>query len=188
MWSPSTGRFFCSQHCSGVGSAIVFGLFPAWQASRVDLNSVLKNSERGIGASASAQRASQILVVMQIALSFMLFVGAGLLAASLWRMASTQLGYRTNHVLTASINLPQEHYADSEAKSRFAADLSRRVSALPGVEAVTEASNFHAQLGENPLSIEGDPGRFSAGGIATQSVSANFFRCNADSIVSRQSL
>ena len=86
----------------GFGSAIVFGLLPAWQASRVDLNSVLKNNERGIGASASAQRASQILVVMQIALSLMLFVGAGLLGASLWRMATTQLGYRTNHVLTAT--------------------------------------------------------------------------------------
>jgi putative ABC transport system permease protein len=159
---------------SGVASAVVFGLFPAWQASRVDLNSVLKNHERGAGTSPSGQRASQGLVVMQIALSLMLFVGAGLLAASLWRMASTQLGYRTNHVLTASINLPQEHYADSQAKSRFAADLSRRVSALPGVEAVAEASNF-TPGGENPLSVEGDPGRFSAGGTATQSVSANFF-------------
>jgi predicted permease len=159
---------------SGIGSSIVFGLFPAWQTSRVDLNSVLKNNERGIGASASAQHASQVLVVMQVALSLMLFVGAGLLAASLWQMASTQLGYRTNHVLTASVNLPREHYGDSEAKSRFAANLSRRVSALPGVESVAEASNF-TPMGENPLSVEGDPGRFSAGGIATQSVSANFF-------------
>ncbi len=159
---------------TGVGSAVVFGLFPAWQSSRVDLNSVLKNNERGIGAGVSAQRASQLLVVMQIALSLMLFVGAGLLGASLWRMASTQLGYRTNHVLTATVNLPQDHYSDREAKSRFAADLSTRVSAIPGVEAVAEASSFTPR-GENPLSVEGAPGRFSAGGIATQSVSANFF-------------
>jgi predicted permease len=159
---------------SGVCSAIVFGLFPAWQASRVDLNSVLKNNERGIGASASAQRASQTLVVVQIALSLMLFVGAGLLAVSLWRMASTRLGYRTNHVLTASVNLPQEHYSDSEARTRFAADLSRRVSALPGVEAVASASNF-TPMGENQLSVQGEPGRFSPGGISTQSVSGNFF-------------
>ena len=158
----------------GVASAIVFGLLPAWQASRVDLNSVLKNNQRGMGASASAQRASQILVVMQIALSLMLFVGAGLLAASLWRMASTQLGYRTNHVLTASVNLPLQRYADNQAKYRFAADFSQRVAALPGVDAVAEASSF-TPAGENPLSVEGAPGRFSAGGIATQSVSANFF-------------
>jgi putative ABC transport system permease protein len=142
--------------------------------SRVDPNSALSNSQRGIGAGASAQRTSQILVVMQIALSFMLFVGAGLLAASLWRMASTRLGYRTNHVLTATIHLPQEHYPDSDAKSRFAADLSSAVSALPGVETVTAASNF-TPIGENPLSIQADPSRFSAGGIATQSVGSNFF-------------
>ena len=158
----------------GFSSAIVFGLLPAWQASRVDLNSVLKNNQRGMGASASAQRASQVLVVMQIALSLMLFVGAGLLGASMWRMASTPLGYRTNHVLTATVNLPQGHYGDNEGKARFAAELSRRVSAMPGVEAVAEASYF-TPGGENPLSVEGDPGRFSAGGIATQSVSANFF-------------
>ncbi|HEY4050396.1 MAG TPA: ABC transporter permease [Acidobacteriaceae bacterium] len=158
----------------GVGSAIVFGLFPAWQASRVNLNSVLKNSERGIGASASAQRTSQVLVVMQIAFSLMLFVGAGLLATSLRRMASTQLGYRTDHVLTAKINLPKERYADGDARSRFAGNFARMVSALSGVEAVTGASNF-APIGESPLSIEGDPSKFSTGGIATQSVSANFF-------------
>jgi putative ABC transport system permease protein len=158
----------------GVGSVTVFGLFPAWQASRADLNSVLKNSERGIGASASAQRASQAFVVLQIALSLMLFVGAGLLAASLWQMASTRLGYRTNHVLTATISLANEQYAGTDAKSRFAANLSRTIAALPGVETVTEASNF-TPMGENPLSVEGDPSRFSAGGVATQSVGANFF-------------
>jgi putative ABC transport system permease protein len=125
--------------------------------------------------SVSAQRASQILVVMQIALSLMLFVGAGLLGASLWRMASTPLGYRTNQVLTASVNLPQQRYADNQSKYLFAADFSGRVAALPGVDAVAEASSF-TPAGENPLSVEEDPGRFSAGGVATQSVSANFFQ------------
>ena len=158
----------------GFASAIVFGLLPAWQASRVDLNSVLKNNQQSMGPSASTQRASQMIVVMQIALSLMLFVGAGLLGASLWRMATTRLGYRTNHVLTAHVNLPQQRYADNQAKYQFAADFSRRVATLPGVDAVAEASSF-TPSGENPLSVEGDPGRFSAGGIATQSVSANFF-------------
>ena len=157
----------------GVGSVVVFGLVPAWRASRADLNSVLRNSERAIGASASAQRTSQLLVVMQVALSLMLFVGAGLLAASLWRMASTRLGYRTNQVVTATINLPKERYAAPDAKARFAANLASSVSTLPGVETVTTASGF-APTGENPLSVEGDASKFSTGGIATQSVSANF--------------
>jgi predicted permease len=157
----------------GVGSVVIFGLLPAWGASRADLNSVLKNSERGIGASASAQRTSQALVVMQIALSLMLFVGAGLLAKSLWKMASTRLGYRTDQVLTATINLPSEHYADVDAKSKFAMNFLRSISGLPGTEAVALASSF-TPTGEYPLSVEGNASRFSSGGIATQSISANF--------------
>ena len=140
----------------GVASAIVFGLLPAWQASRVDLNSVLKNNQRGMGASASAQRASQMLVVMQIALSLMLFVGAGLLGASLWRMASTQLGYRTNHVLTATRQSAPGTLRRQPGKIPGLLPISpRRVAALPGVDAVAEASSF-TPTGENPLSVEGD--------------------------------
>jgi predicted permease len=159
---------------SGVGSAIVFGLFPAWRGSRIDLNSVLKNGERGIGANAFAQRSSQALAVTQIALSLMLFVGAGLLGASLWKMASTPLGYRTDRVLTADLNLTPEHYPDTDARSRFAADFAQKLSAQPGVEAVTIASDL-TPAGENPLSVEGDASRFSAAGIASQSVGAKFF-------------
>ena len=157
----------------GVGSAIAIGLIPAWRASGVDPNFVLNNGERSVGRDVSAQRTSRALVVMQMALSLMLFVGAGLLAASLWKMASTRLGYRTDGVLTAKINLPKEHYADADARSRFAARLAEKISALSGVEAVAAASSF-TPMGENALSVEGDAG-FSPGGIATQSVSPGFF-------------
>lgn len=158
----------------GVASAIAFGLFPAWRASRIDLNTVLKNGERGVGENASAHRTSQAFVVMQFSLSLMLFVGTGLLTASLWKMASTPLGYRTDRVLTAKVNLPQEHYPGTDARSRFVSDFAEKVSGLSGVETVTEASGF-TPVGENSLSVEGDASRFSAGGIATQSVSADFF-------------
>lgn len=158
----------------GVASTIAFGLFPAWRASRTDLNTVLKSGERGVGENASAHRTSQAFVVLQFSLSLMLFVGAGLLAASLWKMASTPLGYRTDRVLTAEVNLPQEHYPGTDARSRFASSFAEKVSGLSAVETVTEASSF-TPMGENPLSVEGDASRFSAGGIATQSVSADFF-------------
>jgi predicted permease len=157
----------------GVGSAIAIGAIPAWRASGVDPNFVLSHGEQNIGRSVSAQRTSRALVVLQIAFSLMLFVGAGLLAASLWNMASTRLGYRTDRVLTAQVNLPKEHYQDTDARSRFAGELAEKIFRLNGVEAVTEASSF-TPMGENPLSVEGDAG-FSPGGIATQSVSAGFF-------------
>ncbi len=155
-------------------SAIVFGLFPAWRASHVDLNSALKSGERGLSAGRSAQRASRTLVILQIALSLMLFVGAGLLSASLWRMASTSLGYRTDHVLTATVNLPKEQYADADVRSRFAANFEQKVSALPGVAAVTLASSLTPKF-DNPISVEGDASKFSASGVATQDVGPSFF-------------
>jgi putative ABC transport system permease protein len=157
----------------GVGAAIAIGLIPAWRASGVDPNFVLNNGQRSIGRDISAQRISRALVVMQMGLSLMLFVGAGLLAASLWNMASTRLGYRTDRVLTARINLPKEHYENPDTRTRFAAQLTEKTSALNGVEAVTAASSL-TPMGEDPLSVEGDAG-FSPGGIAAQSVSSGFF-------------
>jgi putative ABC transport system permease protein len=156
----------------GAGSVLIFGLFPAWRSSEVDLNAALKDRERSTAASGGARSTSRTLVVLQIALSLMLFVGAGLLAASLWRMASTPLGYRTDHILTGKIDLPRE--ADADAKSRFAAALAQKVSTLPGVAAMTEASEV-TPMGENPLSVEGDPSRYSAGGVASQAIATNFF-------------
>ena len=156
----------------GAGSVLIFGLFPAWRSSEVDLNAALKDRERSTGARGGARSTSRALVVLQIALSLMLFVGAGLLAASLWRMASTPLGYRTDHVLTATVNLPKE--ADADAKSRFAVTLAQKISTLPGIAAMTEASEV-TPVGENPLSVEGEPSRYSAGGVASQAVAMNFF-------------
>ena len=155
-------------------SAITFGLFPAWRASHVDLNSALKSGERGLSAGRSAQRASRTLVILQIALSLMLFVGAGLLSASLWRMAATPLGYRTDHVLTATVNLPKEQYADADVRSRFAANFEQKVSALPGVAAVAVASSLTPKF-DNPISVEGDASKFSASGVTTQDVGPSFF-------------
>jgi predicted permease len=156
----------------GAGSVLIFGLFPAWRSSEVDLNAALKDKERSTDARGGARSTSRTLVVLQIALSLMLFVGAGLLAASLWRMASTPLGYRTDHILTGKIDLPRE--ADADAKSRFAAAFAQKVSVLPGVAAMTEASEV-TPMGENPLCVEGDPSRYSAGGVASQAIATNFF-------------
>ena len=156
----------------GAGSVLVFGLFPAWRSSEIDLNAALKDRERSTGAGVGAKSTSRTLVVLQIALSLMLFVGAGLLAASLWRMTSTPLGYRTDHVLTATVDLAKE--ADADAKSRFAVALAQKVSTLPGVAAMTEASEV-TPMGENPLSVEGNPSRYSAGGVASQAIATNFF-------------
>jgi predicted permease len=159
---------------AGVGSVVLFGLAPALRASRADLNSILKNGGRGAGVDISAHRTSQVLVTAQIGLSLMLVVGAGLLAVSLWKMASTSVGYRTNQVLTGTISLPPNHYGAPDATTRLTSTLEHSVSALPGVESVVAASYF-TPLGEDPIAVKGEPLKSSNGGIFTQTVTANFF-------------
>jgi predicted permease len=159
----------------GIGSAVVFGLFPAWRGPRVDLNTTLKNSERSAGTSESIQRVSQSFVIIQVALSLTLLAGAGLLVESLWRLASTQLGYRTDHLLTATVNLASQRYPDVKTRSLISDRIADAVSSLPGVQGATSASDSTPH-GETLLSIAGDssPQRASAQ-VATQEVATNFF-------------
>ena len=159
--------------CLGIGSVVIFGLLPAWQASRSDVNSVLKSSGNSVGNSTASRRTSEILVVAQIALSLILLTGACLLTTSLWKMASEHLGYRTDRVVTSTINMTGARYDDAEARSRFASELSNSTSSLNGVEDAVTASSV-VPMGDSPLSVEGEPSRFSISGTATQDISPAF--------------
>jgi predicted permease len=159
---------------TGIGSAIVFGLLPAWRESRTDPGTMLKSGSNQ-GGHASVQRAAQLLVSLQVALSMVLMAGTGLLAESLFKLASTQLGYRTDHLFTAVVHLPEAHYADTNARSRFASAFAQKIAALPGVQAVAFGSNFTPN-GESLLSIQGDGNLAShPGSVETQEVSASYF-------------
>jgi predicted permease len=158
------------------GSAACFGLLPAIRGSRVDLNTVLRSGERGSGLTTGGQRVSRILVALQVALSLILLAGAGLLIESLWRFAATPVGYRTDHLLTAWVNLPSERYASSDAKNDLYTRLAERVSGLPEVQALAGASHF-VPSNDNLLSIQGEaPPAVKRPTVQAQSVSANFRR------------
>jgi predicted permease len=160
----------------GAGSTLLFGLLPAIRGSRVDLNSVLRTGERGMSLTASAQHASRTLVALQVALSLMLLAGAGLLIESLWRLASTPVGYRTDNLLTAWVNLPDDRYRSLDAKNEFFSRFADKVSSLPGVQAVMGASTYFPKS-ENLFSIQGNatpPGPQPS--VQEQVISANFLR------------
>ena len=142
---------------AGILSALAFGLFPAWRGSRVDPNTALKAGSPGPGQTASAQRAARTLVVVQVALSMVLLVVAGLLAESLWKLASTDVGYRTDHIFTAEVNLPSDRYPDAGARSRLATELVARLGSLPQVKAVALGSRFLPMGGSDSLAVEGRP-------------------------------
>jgi predicted permease len=160
---------------AGILSALAFGSFPAWRGSRVNLNVELSAGGKGQTSAAPAQRVSHSLVVIQVALSTVLVAGAGLLTESLWKLASTPLGYRTDHLFTARVDLPPERYKDEDARSRFAAAFATRAASLPGIQDIAVASDFTPAQGET-FSIAGEKTSQDASTmVATQDVSANFF-------------
>jgi putative ABC transport system permease protein len=123
-------------------AGIGFGVAPALQVSRPDLEATLRESGRGGGASRRQTRARNLLVVCQIALALVLLVGAGLLLESFERLRSVDLGVRASNVLTFDVHLPLGRYEDAERRAAFHRDFQARVAALPGVRAAAAISRL----------------------------------------------
>jgi predicted permease len=156
----------------GIVSSILFAVFPAWRVTRINPNTALKSSAPS-GAAASP-RATSSLVVMQVALSMVLLAGAVLVSESLWKLTSENLGYRTDHLFTAQIDLPQDaSYATPSSRSQFADRLQSQLSAIPGLLSVTFGSDYEPR-GMNQLSVAGQLENQSSN-VATQDIGASGF-------------
>ena len=125
-----------------VVAGIAFGIAPAWQATRPDLETVLRESGRSGGGSRRRTRARNVLVVCQIALALVLLVGAGLLLRSFARLQSVDLGVRSAHVMTFEVHLPSGRYEGAERRAQFHRDLQRRLAQLQGVRAAAAVSRL----------------------------------------------
>jgi putative ABC transport system permease protein len=126
------GPVFLFAAAAAAGSVLVFGLAPALRAARVDLASTLKESGGKVATGRSLLRSA--LVVTQIALSFALLVGAGLLVRSFARLASVPPGFDPTNVVTLETALPEVKYDDDAEVAGFYRRLLDEVRALPGVE------------------------------------------------------
>ncbi|HEY9233145.1 MAG TPA: ABC transporter permease, partial [Blastocatellia bacterium] len=114
---------------------LIFGLAPALQASKPDLNETLK--EGGGKTTASGHhRLRSVLVVSEVALALMLLVGAGLMMKSFWQILKTNPGFNGDNVLTMRMTLPRAKYKNEAQQRSFYEQLSRQVAALPGIETV----------------------------------------------------
>lgn len=122
-------------------TTLIFGLWPAWQASRTDVQLALKEGSAGSGDSPSAKRARDWLVISEIALTLTLLVAAGLVLKSFSRMQSLQLGYDPRGLFSARLELPWKTYSSREKIGTFTKALLDRVSALPGVRSAGMGSN-----------------------------------------------
>ena len=116
-------------------TGIAFGLAPALQAARGDLQQNLRESARGATSGARLLHMRSLLVVGEVMLASVLLIGAGLMLRSFVNLLRADPGFRPEHVLTASISLPPAEYRDPDALSRFYADAISRLNAIPGVVA-----------------------------------------------------
>ena len=124
-----------------VAASLLFGLAPALQISRVDLNEALKQgATRAVGAG-KAGRMRAALVVVEVALSVVLLAGAGLLIRSFVALHNVALGFRPEHVLVMESSVPASNLASARRATRFYRDLLADLATLPGVSAVGATRN-----------------------------------------------
>ena len=116
-----------------LGTGVLFGLVPAWQASHVDLNGALKSGSRTGGGGEQKHRMRSALVVAEVALALVLLVCAGLLIQSFARLGRVQPGVRTDNLFTARVWLPDAAYPQPQNVNAFFDELTSRVRSLPGV-------------------------------------------------------
>jgi putative ABC transport system permease protein len=114
-------------------TGLVFGVAPAWQASRSDVLEPLKEATRGSTAGRGQQRFRSILVVSEVALALVLLAGAGLMARSFLRLQQVDPGFRPDHLLSAQLVLPRTKYPDAAHIVNFSEELVAHVATLPGV-------------------------------------------------------
>ncbi|HYE64226.1 MAG TPA: ABC transporter permease [Pyrinomonadaceae bacterium] len=117
-------------------TGIIFGLAPALQASKLDLNSSLKEGGRGSMEGFGRQRMRGLLIISEVALALVLLIGAGLMIRSFQRMHQVDPGFDPNHVLALQLSLPRSKYTENEQMVNFYNQVLGRIATLPGVESV----------------------------------------------------
>ncbi|HTH26451.1 MAG TPA: ABC transporter permease, partial [Vicinamibacterales bacterium] len=122
-------------------TGLVFGLAPALQAGRLNLQEALRDGARGSGQSGRRARLRNGLVVLEVALSLVLLVGASLFVRSFLNLQSASPGFDTAPLLTARFFMIGDAYATAEQKAQRVEDVMRRIESLPGVTTAF-ASNF----------------------------------------------
>jgi putative ABC transport system permease protein len=139
-------------------AGVLFGCAPAWRAARMNLNEVLKEGGRS-SLAAGRHGLRRTLVVAEFALALSLLAGGGLAIHSLWNVAHVDLGFRSDHLLTFFLPVPDGRLTDSKQITAFYRQLLERIDALPGVSSASASEGMPLQ-GVNfgmPFVIEGKP-------------------------------
>ncbi len=137
-------------------TGLVFGLVPALRATRVDVNTTLKENTRSASGSGRRVNAGKILVVAQVAVSLLLLVGAGLFVRTLRNLQAVDLGYRKDNLLLVRVDALAAGY-DAAARPALYQRLLETLRVIPGVRAVTLSENglFAGTESGDRITVEG---------------------------------
>jgi putative ABC transport system permease protein len=125
-------------------TGLLFGLLPAWSASRSGVGEALKEGGRSTTAGGARQKLRSTFVVVELAVALVLLVGAGLLIKTFWKLRSVESGFNPDHLITMRIELPENRYKEVAPQTRFRTQILAGMNSLPGVHA--------AMISELPLS------------------------------------
>jgi putative ABC transport system permease protein len=140
-------------------TGIIFGLIPALEVSRLNLNETLKETGKSNMGSPRSRRLRNTFVVAEVALALLLLIGAGLMIKSFMRLQDIDPGFKSANLLTMGVSLPETKYREDGQKIAFFRQAVERLEALPGVRSVGTVSALPiAALGAaTSFTIEGHP-------------------------------
>jgi putative ABC transport system permease protein len=159
---------------------VLFGLIPALQASRPDLNDALKEGSRGSTGGRSGMFRN-VFVIAEVSLALVLLIGAGLMIRSFMRLQSVETGFNPENVLTMRLQLPKKNYPEPHQIVNFFKQAQDRIAALPGVQAVGAISYLPLTGGlasRDAFKIAGQPAPLPGQepGVEVRVITPTYFR------------
>jgi putative ABC transport system permease protein len=132
---PIDARVFTFVFAISLLTGLLFGLLPAWSASRSDIAEALRANQRATGIGVSRSLLRSVLITAEVALALILLSGSGLLIKGFLRLRSVNPGFNPLNVMTMYLQLPATRYSQFQLQTNFRRELLARINALPGVEA-----------------------------------------------------
>ncbi len=162
-----------------LATSLIFGLWPALQISKPEIQETLKSGSQRATASSRHRRAQNILIISEVSLSLVLLIGAGLMIRSLARLMNIDPGMETENLLTMRLNRSPAKSKDGSQNAVFFQQAIERVSSLPGVEGVAVTSHTPFVFTEDwTVTIDSNaiPADMQTQNIDTRTISADYFR------------
>lgn len=160
-------------------TGIIFGLAPALQVTKTNVNEVLKEGGRGNAGGVRARWLTGTMVVLELALTLVLLVGAGLMIRSFLKLYTLDVGIKTDNLLAIGVGLSGTKYPNADARRAFYDNFAPRLAAIPGAQAVAFTTSVPPfGTGRRDFELEGGPVRKpdeQAAQVSTVVISPAFF-------------